>query len=74
VQKYSNRLDISKYAPLGDIKTIPIPCPSLQADPSKCSFHGVSKMRPTSKSCSMSTRCSMIKSATIWFLADFNNS
>jgi hypothetical protein len=49
VQKYSNRLAISKYEPLGDIKTIHIPCPSLQTDPSKYSFHGVSKTRPTSK-------------------------
>jgi hypothetical protein len=72
VQKYSNQLAISKYAPLGDIKTIPIPYPSLQADASKYSFHAFSKMRPSSKSCSMSTRCSTIKSATIWPLIDFN--
>jgi hypothetical protein len=48
---------ISKRAPLGDIKIISIPCPSLQADPSKYSFHGVRKIRLTSKSCSTLTRC-----------------
>jgi hypothetical protein len=64
VTKFSKWTDCSKTAPLGEIKTIPTPWPSLHAEPSKNNFYGWIVTKLHDLSLFWSILCSMMKSAT----------